>query len=91
MLHSTEDNLHPIIKLRCNLRSYAAAMWATVRYTPVSYAAFFWATLFRTASTRTEFTFIQFFECRNAGLSDIRSIRYQNDKSSDAGTRPLPE
>jgi hypothetical protein len=31
------------------------------------------------------------YKCRNAGLSDIRSVRYQNEKTNDARTGPVPD
>jgi hypothetical protein len=30
------------------------------------------------------------FVCINAGLSGIRSVRYRNEKTNDAGTGPVP-
>jgi hypothetical protein len=34
---------------------------------------------------------VRMHKCRNAGLSGIRSVRYQNDKTNDAGTDPVPD
>ncbi len=31
------------------------------------------------------------YKCRNAGLSVIRSVRYWNEKTNDAGTSPVPD
>jgi hypothetical protein len=31
------------------------------------------------------------YKCRNAGLSSIRSVRYRNEKTNDAGTDPVPD
>jgi hypothetical protein len=31
---------------------------------------------------------VRMYKCRNAGLSCIRSVRYRNDKTNDAGTDP---
>jgi hypothetical protein len=31
---------------------------------------------------------VRMYKCRNAGLSGILSVRYQNDKTNDAGTGP---
>ncbi len=31
------------------------------------------------------------YKCVNAGLSGIRSVRYRNKKTNDAGTGPVPD
>jgi hypothetical protein len=32
---------------------------------------------------------VRVYKCRNAGLSGIRAVRYQNEKTNDAGTGPV--
>jgi hypothetical protein len=34
---------------------------------------------------------VRVYKCRNAGLSGIGSIRYQNEKTNDAGTGAVPD
>jgi hypothetical protein len=34
---------------------------------------------------------VRVYKCRNAGLSGIRSVRYRNKKTNDAGTGPVPK
>jgi hypothetical protein len=32
---------------------------------------------------------VRVYKCRNAGLSGIRSVRYRNEKTNDAGNGPV--
>ncbi len=34
---------------------------------------------------------VRVYKCRNAGLSGIRSVRYQTEKTNDAGNSPVPD
>jgi hypothetical protein len=34
---------------------------------------------------------VRVYKCRNAELSGIRSVRYQTEKTNDAGTGPVPD
>ncbi len=34
---------------------------------------------------------VRVYKCWNAGLSGIRSVRYRNEKTSDAGNGPEPD
>jgi hypothetical protein len=34
---------------------------------------------------------VRVYKCRNAGLSGIRTVRYQTEKNNDAGTGPVPD
>ncbi len=34
---------------------------------------------------------VRVYKCRNAGLSDMRSVRYRNEKTNDAGNGPVPD
>jgi hypothetical protein len=34
---------------------------------------------------------VRVYKCRNAGLSGIRSVRYRNEKTNDAGNGPVPD
>ncbi len=34
---------------------------------------------------------VRVYKCRNAGLSGIRSVRYQTEKTNNAGNSPVPD
>ncbi len=34
---------------------------------------------------------VRVYKCQDAGLSSIRSVRYRNEKTNDAGTGPVPD